>query len=128
MTNFETFYDADLECANMFPPRCGVGGICRKPQLSSLSWRRLEYWRRWPTPVELNGARTDRTLGAANAWRRTILFWSSPGSAVSYLIAVSIAERIRLINTMEFTQLTSNVPLMLVPKVTSLWPTTHANY
>ncbi len=44
-----------------------------------------------------------------------ILFWSSVCSAVSYLVAVPIAERIGLINTMVFTHLPSNVLLVLVP-------------
>jgi predicted MFS family arabinose efflux permease len=44
-----------------------------------------------------------------------ILFWSGICSAVSYLIAVPIAERIGLINTMVFTHLPSNVLLILVP-------------
>jgi hypothetical protein len=30
MTNCETFYDADRECANMFPPQCDTGDICEK--------------------------------------------------------------------------------------------------
>ena len=45
----------------------------------------------------------------------TILFWSGVCSAVSYLVAVPIAERIGLINTMVFTHLPSNVLLMLIP-------------
>src|SRR6516165_5554414 len=45
----------------------------------------------------------------------TILFWSGLCSAVSYLVAVPIAERIGLINTMVFTHLPSNVLLVLVP-------------
>jgi MFS family permease len=44
-----------------------------------------------------------------------ILFWTSVCSAISYLVAVPIAERIGLINTMVFTHLPSNVLLMLVP-------------
>jgi MFS family permease len=44
-----------------------------------------------------------------------ILFWSGIFSAVSYLIAVPLAARIGLINTMVFTHLPSNVFLMLVP-------------
>jgi MFS family permease len=44
-----------------------------------------------------------------------ILFWTSVCSAVSYLVAVPIAERIGLINTMVFTHLPSNVLLILVP-------------
>jgi MFS family permease len=45
----------------------------------------------------------------------TILFWSSLCSAVSYLVAVPIAARIGLINTMVFTHLPSNVLLILIP-------------
>jgi len=45
----------------------------------------------------------------------TILFWSSLCSAVSYLLAVPIAARIGLINTMVFTHLPSNVLLILIP-------------
>jgi MFS family permease len=45
----------------------------------------------------------------------TILFWTGICSAVSYLVAVPIAERIGLINTMVFTHLPSNVLLALVP-------------
>jgi MFS family permease len=44
-----------------------------------------------------------------------ILFWSSLCSAVSYLIAVPIAARIGLINTMVFTHLPSNMLLILIP-------------
>jgi MFS family permease len=44
-----------------------------------------------------------------------ILFWSGICSAISYLIAVPIAERIGLINTMVFTHLPSNVLLALLP-------------
>jgi MFS family permease len=45
----------------------------------------------------------------------TILFWSSLCSAVSYLLAVPIAGRIGLINTMVFTHLPSNILLILIP-------------
>jgi predicted MFS family arabinose efflux permease len=44
-----------------------------------------------------------------------ILFWSGICSAISYLVAVPIAARIGLINTMVFTHLPSNVLLALVP-------------
>ena len=44
-----------------------------------------------------------------------ILFWTSVCSAISYLVAVPMAERIGLINTMVFTHLPSNALLMLVP-------------
>ena len=45
----------------------------------------------------------------------TILFWTSVCSAFSYLLAVPIAARIGLINTMVFTHLPSNILLILVP-------------
>ncbi|SED97641.1 Predicted arabinose efflux permease, MFS family [Rhizobiales bacterium GAS191] len=45
----------------------------------------------------------------------SILFWTSICSAVSYLLAVPISERIGLVNTMVFTHLPSNLFLMLVP-------------
>src|SRR5438132_6766475 len=44
----------------------------------------------------------------------TILFWSGICSAISYLIAVPIAARIGLINTMVFTHLPSNILLILI--------------
>jgi hypothetical protein len=59
MTNCETFYDADRECANMVPRQCGAGDICGKQQLSSLPWRQLDCWRRWQRL--LNGANFDRS-------------------------------------------------------------------
>jgi len=49
-----------------------------------------------------------------------ILFWSGICSAISYLIAVPIARRIGLINTMVFTHLPSNILLILVPFATDL--------
>jgi MFS family permease len=45
----------------------------------------------------------------------TILFWTGICSAISYLVAVPIAERIGLIKTMVFTHLPSNIFLVLVP-------------
>jgi MFS family permease len=56
-----------------------------------------------------------QTFHISIAAAAAILFWTSVCSAVSYLVAVPIAERIGLINTMVFTHLPSNVPLMLVP-------------
>jgi MFS family permease len=44
-----------------------------------------------------------------------ILFWSGICSSVSYLVAVPIAARIGLINTMVFTHLPSNILLILIP-------------
>jgi predicted MFS family arabinose efflux permease len=45
----------------------------------------------------------------------SILFWSSICSAISYLVAVPVAARIGLINTMVFTHLPSNILLILIP-------------
>ena len=44
-----------------------------------------------------------------------IFFWTGVFSALSYLVAVRIANRIGLVNTMVFTHLPSNVLLILVP-------------
>ncbi len=44
-----------------------------------------------------------------------ILFWSGVCSAISYFVAVPIAKRIGLINTMVFTHLPSNVFLIFIP-------------
>ena len=49
-----------------------------------------------------------------------ILFWSSLCSAFSYLVAVPIAARIGLINTMVFTHLPSNILLILTPLAPNL--------
>ena len=45
----------------------------------------------------------------------SILFWTSICSAISYLVAVPIAARIGIINTMVSTHLPSNVLLILIP-------------
>ena len=50
----------------------------------------------------------------------SILFWSSICSAISYLVAVPIAARIGLINTMVFTHLPSNILLILIPFASDL--------
>jgi len=50
----------------------------------------------------------------------TIFFWTGVLSAFSYLVAVRIADRIGLVNTMVFTHLPSSVLLILVPFVPDL--------
>lgn len=50
----------------------------------------------------------------------TIFFWTGVLSSFSYLVAVRIARRIGLVNTMVFTHLPANVCLVLVPFVPSL--------
>src|SRR5260221_2606324 len=50
----------------------------------------------------------------------TIFFWTGVFSAFSYLVAVRIAHRIGLVNTMVFTHLPSSVLLILVAFVPSL--------
>jgi predicted MFS family arabinose efflux permease len=56
-----------------------------------------------------------QNFGISVTTAAAILFWSNVCSAVSYLIAVPLARRIGLINTMVFTHLPSNLFLMLVP-------------
>ncbi len=50
----------------------------------------------------------------------TIFFWTGVLSAFSYLVAVRIAHRIGLVNTMVFTHLPSSLLLILVPFVPDL--------
>lgn len=50
----------------------------------------------------------------------TIFFWTGVLSAFSYLIAVRIANRIGLVNTMVFTHLPANIFLVLVPFMPTL--------
>jgi MFS family permease len=50
----------------------------------------------------------------------TIFFWTGIFSAFSYLVAVRIAHRIGLVNTMVFTHLPSSVLLIVVPFVPDL--------
>jgi MFS family permease len=50
----------------------------------------------------------------------TIFFWTGVFSAFSYLVAVRIANRIGLINTMVFTHLPANLLLLLMPFVPDL--------
>lgn len=50
----------------------------------------------------------------------TIFFWTGVFSAFSYLVAVRIANKIGLVNTMVFTHLPSNIFLVLVPFMPTL--------
>lgn len=50
----------------------------------------------------------------------TIFFWTGVFSAFSYLVAVRIAAKIGLVNTMVFTHLPANIFLMLVPFMPTL--------
>jgi MFS family permease len=50
----------------------------------------------------------------------TIFFWTGVLSAFSYLVAVRIANRIGLVNTMVFTHLPSSIFLILVPFMPTL--------
>lgn len=49
-----------------------------------------------------------------------IFFWTGILSALSYLVAVRIASRVGLVNTMVFTHLPANVMLLLIPFVPQL--------
>jgi MFS family permease len=52
----------------------------------------------------------------------TLFFWTGLLTAASYLIAVRIANRIGLVNTMVFTHLPSSVCLILIPFMNDLVP------
>src|SRR5258706_1930002 len=58
--------------------------------------------------------------GLSAATAGTIFFWTGVLSAVSFLIAVRIAKRVGLVNTMVFTHIPANVCLILVPFAGSL--------
>ena len=51
----------------------------------------------------------------------TIFFWTGVLSAGSYLVASRLAQRFGLVNTMVFTHLPSNIMLLLVPFMPTLW-------
>jgi MFS family permease len=81
----------------------------------------------WPLLVIAVVGTMNPTSGDASifvplevATTATILFWTGVCSAVSYLVAVPIAERIGLINTMVFTHLPSNILLILTPLAPNL--------
>ncbi len=50
----------------------------------------------------------------------TIFFWTGVMSAISYLVAVRIAKRFGLVNTMVFTHLPANLMLVAIPFVPDL--------
>ncbi len=50
----------------------------------------------------------------------TIFFWTGVLSAFSYLVAVRIANRIGLVNTMVFTHLPANLLLLIIPFIPDL--------
>ena len=54
-------------------------------------------------------------FGLSVSTAAAIFFWASICSAVSFLIAVPVAKRFGLINTMVFTHLPANLFLMLLP-------------
>jgi predicted MFS family arabinose efflux permease len=56
-----------------------------------------------------------RTFALSVTTTAAILFWSGLFSAASYLVAVPIARRIGLVNTMVFTHLPSNIFVMMIP-------------
>jgi hypothetical protein len=64
--------------------------------------------------------RLYQKFGLSVTTAAAILFWSNVCSAVSYLVAVPLARRIGLVNTMVFTHLPSNLFHVLVPFAPSL--------
>lgn len=63
-----------------------------------------------------------RQFGLSLAATGAIFFCTGVLSAVSYLVAVQIAKRIGLVNTMVFTHLPSSVCLLLIPFISSPGP------
>lgn len=59
-------------------------------------------------------------FGLSVAAAGTIFFWTGLLTAFSYLIAVRIANRIGLVNTMVFTHLPANLCLVLIPFMSDL--------
>jgi MFS family permease len=59
--------------------------------------------------------------GLSPAAAGTIFFWTGILSAISFLAAVRIANRIGLVNTMVFTHIPANICLVLVPFAESLY-------
>ena len=59
-------------------------------------------------------------FGMSPALAGTIFFWTGVLSALSYLVAVRIASRIGLVNTMVFTHLPANLCLVAIPFVGDL--------
>jgi MFS family permease len=54
-------------------------------------------------------------FGLSTAVTGTVFFWTGVLTAVSYLVAVRIADRIGLVRTMVFTHLPSSICLILIP-------------
>ncbi|MBN8627432.1 MAG: MFS transporter [Planctomycetes bacterium] len=63
----------------------------------------------------------DRKFGATPIVIGTILFWTNLLGGFSGLVAARLAKKFGLVNTMVFTHLPSNVMLILVPLMPSLW-------
>jgi MFS family permease len=59
-------------------------------------------------------------FGLSTATAGEIFFWTGLLTALSYLVAVRIADRIGLVNTMVFTHLPANLCLILIPFMPSL--------
>src|SRR5215510_10232001 len=89
---------------------------------SSMGWPRCSAWIRLaPALVQsLLALWLYQAFQVSVTTTATILFWTGVCSAVSYLVAVPIAERIGLINTMVFTHLPSNILLILTPLAPNL--------
>ena len=60
-------------------------------------------------------------FGLSLAVTAQLFFWSGLLTALSYLVAVPLARRIGLINTMVFTHLPANLCLIAVPFTAELW-------
>jgi MFS family permease len=59
-------------------------------------------------------------FGVSLEWVGTVFFWTGLLTAASYIVAVRIAEKIGLVNTMVFTHLPSSLCLIAIPFVPHL--------
>jgi MFS family permease len=60
-------------------------------------------------------------FGMSLATAGTLFFWTGVLTAFSYLVAVRIAKKIGLVNTMVFTHLPSSLCLIAIPFASELW-------
>ena len=98
---------------------------CANRSARSTRWRRCSASTR--SAAASSSSRCSRcgsTSASACRWPRpaSLFFWTGVLSAFSYLVAVRIADRIGLVNTMVFTHLPANLCLIAIPFVPDAGP------
>ena len=110
-------------------PRAPMGDAARRPAPLTRSRGRVYTLAALFSLDSFAGGLTVQSLlalwllqrhGLSVATAGTIFFWTGLLSAASFLIAVRIARRVGLVNTMVFTHIPANVCLILVPFADSL--------